>query len=669
MAALAAEGHKNMAESLPPSSGPDSYVSSASSRTNSQSPDSLPVVSAPAPQQTNIVQRPITGQARFLLCLILIIAFVVFIRNSDGLQILGLIATLLSINLFEPIITSVDRFDKHISHLEKRLRIAVNHVHIRHFPVMRRYLQHLISATLVIVILLLLFHTAISDAYSSTQDFFCLKTASFPIPSTLCNTGLGVTTLSDGERIGLIGINNKSDAPFDPSRNNGEEAQVEQLIFAEDASACAPTQPHITLAVVTMFSRTIEDPGGSASTGLDDLQGAYLAQHDYNASHPAIHLCLVIANLGTLTTSSQDNSNAQPFALTQDIKQLVQYARYDSTFRGIVGFPYSIQVQDTLSILLSSWQETTIPIVSPSSTSNDLSTTAYPNFHRVSSPDLLQGTGMAQYVCSFLASKQQAASSVRVAIFSDSADSYIPSLSASFQGTLQSCLGNREHFPPDLESYQVGNAALIQKGVTDAIEKGDQYIFFAGYISDLDTVEAQVQRLQAGSSSRVTILGGDGLYDISDPSHNTFAPLYTTVYASPLDMQDAQSRVVFNEYKQHFTLPYLYSAIQAYHSYYLLPQDVIRGYEATEAFTQTLQTFTQRSQNTDLPQQADFDRTLAHISFTSFAIPITFQGQQTSDPLAVPVNIMCINSVHSLYWVATYYMNGQITRQQSSTCP
>src|SRR5579884_3720694 len=107
MTALAAKGHKNMAESLPPSSGPDSYMSGDSSTTNSQSTDSLsivPVVPEPVSQQANIVQRPRTGQARFLLCLILIIAFVVFIRNSDGLQILGLIATLLSINLFEPII-------------------------------------------------------------------------------------------------------------------------------------------------------------------------------------------------------------------------------------------------------------------------------------------------------------------------------------------------------------------------------------------------------------------------------------------------------------------------------------------------------------------------------------------------------------------------------------
>jgi hypothetical protein len=484
------------------------------------------------------------------------------------------------------------------------------------------------------------------------------------IPSTLCNSGLGVTTLPNGVRIGLIGINNKNEAPFDPSQENSDEAQAEQFIFAEDASACAPTQLHITLAVVTLFSRTIEDPVGSASAGLDDLRGAYLAQHDYNTPHPAIRLCLVIANLGTLTTSSQSSGNGQPFALTQVIKQLVQYARYDSTFRGIVGFPYSTQVQDALSILSSSWQETTIPIVSPDSTSNNLSKTPYPNFHRVSSPDAIQGAGMAQYVCHSLVTKQPAASPVRVAIFSDSTDSYIPSLSSSFQGALQLCLGSREH--SDLEPYQKGNAKLIQQGVTDAIKKRDQYIFFAGYISDLDTVEAQVQSLQAGSSSRVTILGGDGLYDITVP-HNIVAPLYTTVYASPLNMQDQQSSALFYEYKQDFTLPYLSSAIQSYRSYYLLPQNFIRSYEATEAFTQTLNTFIQDYHSTSLPSQGDFDQVLANASFTSFTTPITFQGQNSNDPEPVPVYIMCSNSGHSLYWVATY-MGGQITGQQPFSC-
>ncbi len=243
---------------------------------------------------------------------------------------------------------------------------------------------------------------------------------------------------------------------------------------------------------------------------------------------------------------------------------------------------------------------------------------------------------MAQYVCSSLVSS---ASSVGVAIFGDSTDIYSPSLSASFQGELQKCLGSRGSYDP--EPYQRGNTRLIQQGVTDAIQKKhDQFMFFAGYISDLDTLEAQVQSLQIGSSSRVTILGGDGLYDITDPSHNFFAPIYMTIYASPLNMQDAQSKALFNEYEKQFPLPYLYSAIQSYGPYYLLPQDVIRTYEATEAFIQTLQTFVRDNQNTSLPSQDKFDQTLSNISFPAFTNLITFQGDVTNDPLPLLYSLL-----------------------------
>src|SRR5437660_4914279 len=158
--------------------------------------------------------------ARLLLCVILILLFLTFHQNFDVLQFLGLVAAILSINLFEPVFKRIDRFDEYIVQIGKRARKFIgNHLasRIRAFlQKVKPYSHHLITTLLVIVILFLLFHTTISNAYSSTQDFLCMRT-SLSIPSALCNSGLHVTTLPDGERIGLIGIDNASDAPFDTS--------------------------------------------------------------------------------------------------------------------------------------------------------------------------------------------------------------------------------------------------------------------------------------------------------------------------------------------------------------------------------------------------------------------------------------------------------------------
>lgn len=599
---------------------------------------------------------------RLLLCIILVLLFLTFHQNFDVLQFLGLVAAILSINLFEPVFKRIDRFDKYLvgigrniwtfveQHLAPRIRIFLQRI--------KPYRHHLITGLLAIVILVLLFHTIVSDALGTTQDFLCLRT-SLSIPSALCNPGLHVTTLSDNERIGLIGLANASDAPFDTSHENTDEVTVDRLILSEDKNACVASQPHITLAIVTFLSRTVDDPAGSVTVGLNDLQGAYLAQHDYNRSSPPVRLCLIIANIGTLLTPGQGLGGYSSSAQDQVIRQLVQYSRYDATFRGIVGFPYSIQLQDAMSRFVS-WQKAAIPIVSPSATSNDFSfTPQYPNFHRVSSPDERQGEAMAKYVCVQLVKTDQP---VAIGIFSDSTDSYSSSLSASFQGNVQACLHNGNI---DSESYRRNEASSIQNAVTRAVtQKHDQYIFFPGYISDLDTLEAQVQSLLLGSTFHVTILGGDGLYDINSSTHNTFATIYTTVYGSPLDMRDAASKAFFDEYKQNFSLSYLSSAIyNAYLPYNLLPQDVIRAYEATEAFTATLQ---QMGNDGATTSQEDFDRILSHAKFNGFGSSIAFQGNETNDPIPVRVYIMCIDSTHTIHWSATYDYDSSIKSVQGA---
>ena len=305
----------------------------------------------PDPQQTNqLTQDPPSrkGITRAFLCILLAILFLVFFKSSDVLQMLGLALAFLSINLFEPVFSIVDRADPFVWNILLTIASGLRHVISFHIPTIRRSirvrLHFIIPIVCVVAVVYLLFHNAVEGALSSFNDFSCLRT-SLPVPNAVCNSGAGITTLPDGARVGLI--TDATQGPFDLSSLNAQERQVEAAIFQEDVTACSG--PHITLAEVTLLSRTIEDPDGSASKGLDDLRGAYLEQHDYNATkaayNPAEHsgrsfvsLCLIVANLGTLVTADQ-TSGSDLYSVPQVVQQLVQYNRHDPTFRGIVGFP------------------------------------------------------------------------------------------------------------------------------------------------------------------------------------------------------------------------------------------------------------------------------------------------------------------------------------------
>ncbi|GAC1666690.1 MAG: hypothetical protein PVS3B1_03060 [Ktedonobacteraceae bacterium] len=283
-----------------------------------------------------------------MLCVLLAILFLVFFKSSDVLQLLGLVIAFLSINFFEAVFSVIDRADPFVWNVLVKIASALRHTVSFHIPGIGRRIRSrlhiIIPIVCVVAIVYLLFHVSVSNALSTFNDFSCLHT-SVPIPSIACNSGVGITSLPNGARIGLI--TSAEQGPFDLSSMNDEEKQVEAAISRENATACAG--PHITLAEVTLLSRTIEDPVSSAAKGLDDLRGVYLAQHDYNATkahyslaerngRPFVSVCLVVANLGTLVTADQ-TSGAELYSMPQVVQQLVQYARHDTNFRGIVGFP------------------------------------------------------------------------------------------------------------------------------------------------------------------------------------------------------------------------------------------------------------------------------------------------------------------------------------------
>src|SRR5262249_6591007 len=147
------------------------------------------------------------------------------------------------------------------------------------------------------------------------------------------------------------------------------------------------------------------------------------------------------------------------------------------------------------------------------------------------------------------ADQQKAA---KIAVFYDvgqgnppAPDPYSDSLAADFSAAIQPYLS------PDnviSEPYILGNEDKIMASVHKAIANENvNFIFFAGYSTDLDALETSIQveqqRLQQASPSHaaptpIPIFGGDGLYDLTRYTSNTHSIVYSTVYVPPLDINN-----------------------------------------------------------------------------------------------------------------------------------
>ena len=102
---------------------------------------------------------------------------------------------------------------------------------------------------------------------------------------------------------------------------------AEALIYQEDLDVVNSGSPYVTIVVGTMLS------GSNITVGRDDLQGAYVAQKEFNDGsklHGGVQVRLLIANAGSKTDYVSN--------VTQQIAQLAQA---DKTFAGVMGWPFS----------------------------------------------------------------------------------------------------------------------------------------------------------------------------------------------------------------------------------------------------------------------------------------------------------------------------------------
>src|SRR5439155_21991899 len=109
-----------------------------------------------------------------------------------------------------------------------------------------------------------------------------------------------------------------------------DSSDAEAHIYQEDLRVLSSGSPsYITLVVGTMLT----GGNGLEGVGHDDLQGAYIAQKEYNDGSKlpgGVKVRLLIANTGS-------SSNY----VKQVAQQIVQLSQTDKTFVGVMGWPYS----------------------------------------------------------------------------------------------------------------------------------------------------------------------------------------------------------------------------------------------------------------------------------------------------------------------------------------
>lgn len=321
--------------------------------------------------------------------------------------------------------------------------------------------------------------------------------------------GIGVTKASDGEYIGV----SDGTFAFDTSRPDGsfkqqaatalkrgdtsqaqgllqqaistETNDAEALIYQENQKVLAGGGFHVTIVVATMLT------GTNAGVGRDDLQGAYVAQKTANDGSllNGIGIVLLIANAGSQA------SNAPAVA-----QQIVQAARADSSILGVMGWPYSSYVANTVNI----FKAARLPMVSQSA-SSDLFTGISPYFFRVCASNKAQGIAGAMYI-------EQTLHARTAVVFTDPLNAYTSSLANDFAERFQGDGGRIL----TTEKYTVGNAGSVAAALQNALKNANpapDVLYFSGYASDISTLMTDLPT--SGPWGAVQIMGGDALYELA----------------------------------------------------------------------------------------------------------------------------------------------------------
>ncbi len=327
------------------------------------------------------------------------------------------------------------------------------------------------------------------------------------------------TKFAQGDKVGATSLWNQA------VRIDTNDAEA--LIYLEDQRILDSGSPYITLVVGTLLTG---DPS-NISEGRDNLQGAYVAQKEYNDGAKLTggkKLRLLVANAGS-----------KPEYTPEVAQMIVQAVKADASIAGVMGWPYSANALAAAPILGNAH----IPMVS-SDASTDKLTGISPYFFRIVPPNIRQAIAGAKYA-------EQELHATKVALFVDPNDPYCNTLAAGFTQQFVNLDGNKI---VDTETYTRGKdqarlPGLLQK----ALDSHPDLIYFAGYANDLDVL----LRNFPSSQPDLQVLGGDSYYQLGAYSPSTpLSRLRFTAFAYPdewslLGMNESQEPF-FSEYPAAF---------------------------------------------------------------------------------------------------------------------
>jgi ABC-type branched-subunit amino acid transport system substrate-binding protein len=258
---------------------------------------------------------------------------------------------------------------------------------------------------------------------------------------------------------------------------------AEALIYIENQKAVAFN--HITLIVGLDFQQPFPD-----TESQSPLQGAYIAQKEFNNAHRDIKLRLLIANTGG------DLSYISPVA-----QQMARVARQDSTIVGVLGWQTSSRTKNVLDF----WRQTgtNIPMVSQTTASDDL-TGVSPYFFRIVPPDTVQ-TQTAVLMTNRLHATQ-------AVILADPSNLYSQNFGQDFKQ--QFVLADPSHQILAEKRFTVGKTTpsdfsrLLHETLSNVRDTSHVVIFFAsGYIHDSEQFQEAL-----GDFPKLPVISGPNGY-------------------------------------------------------------------------------------------------------------------------------------------------------------
>ncbi|WP_084659138.1 protein kinase domain-containing protein [Thermogemmatispora onikobensis] len=404
----------------------------------------------------------------------------------------------------------------------------------------RGYNGQMIASFLVLVLVLILIGAIALGAFSgfrqrlqgsgSSQEQSSATALSTALPANI--NGIGAFTIKDTEgQSELLGLSDGS-IIFDTTRASGDASlkqqaaesfkahdyasaqsylaqaiaddtnDAEALIYQENLRVLASGSSYLTLVIGAMLS------GPDVDVGREVLQGAYVAQREFNDSNAlnGLKLRLLIANSG-----GEDNYTGTV------AQQIVQEARKDRTIVGVMGWPFSSQTINAVGVLA----QAQIPIVSGTASSDQLSGLS-PYFFRVVPSNQVQASAGARYALQVLHAH-------RVAAFYDPGNTYSSSLFRDFRDAFTQAGGQivaEEH-------YQRSHTGQLPTLLSDALGKNPDLIYFAGYASDITPLLTYLPT--TGTFARLPVLGGDALYQPQGYGNakQVFTRLHFTSFAYP----------------------------------------------------------------------------------------------------------------------------------------